>query len=516
MTSNTKKLSLPELSRMLWAAANILRGSIDSSDYKNFIFGLMFLKHLSDRFDEEAEAIMKRELAAGTPKDEAREIAYDDPDEHAFFIPPKARWENIKKVTHEVGDALNKACYALEEANPSKLEGVLAGIDYNDPNTLGDAKARDTLLSRLIQHFATIPLRHENFSEPDMLGRCYEYLIEQFADDAGKKGGEFYTPRDVVRLLVEILDPQEGMRICDPTAGSGGMLIECAHHIERKKGNPKNLSLFAQEKNLSTWRTCKMNMLMHNLPDARVEKGDTLRDPQLLEGGELMLFDRVIANPPFSLAEWGHEEAAVDGFGRYRYGLPPKTKGDLAFAQHMLATLKGDGKCAVILPHGITFRSGAEEHIRRGMIEQDDAIEAVIGLPEALFYGTGIAAVVLVMNRNKPKARKGKILFIDASRDFEQGKKQNRLRPQDIERIVKAYATFKDEERYAAVADLKTIQENGLNLNIARYIDTSEDEEQLDVVEELKKLKNLEAKRNEAEAKMNALLGELGYDTEAA
>lgn len=506
-----KTLTQQELNRLTWGAANILRGSIDSSDYKNYIFGFIFMKRLSDRFEEEAEIIMKREMEAGTPEEEAREIAYNDPDEHAFYVPEKARWHNIKKLTHEIGDALNKACYALEEANPTKLDGVLSGIDYNDPHTLGDAKARDTLLGRLVQHFSNIPLRNANFSAPDMLGGNYEYLIEQFADDAGKKGGEFYTPRDVVRLLVEILDPQEGMRICDPTAGSGGMLIECAHHIERTGGNPKNLSLYGQEKNLGTWRTCKMNMLLHNLPDAQIEKGDTLRNPQLLEGGELMLFDRVIANPPFSLAEWGHEEAQTDGYGRYRHGLPPKTKGDMAFAQHMLSTLAHDGKCAVILPHGVLFRGGAEERIRRGMIEDDDAIEAIIGLPEALFYGTGIAATVTVMNRNKPEERKGKILFIDASKEFEPGKKQNRLRPEDIKKVTEAYRRFEDQERFATVATLETIRENDFNLNIARYVDTTEPEEELDVAEELAKLKQLEAVRNEAEVKMNALLKELGY-----
>lgn len=511
MSTEVKKLTQDELNRQTWGAANILRGSIDSGDYKNYIFGFIFLKRLSDRFEEEAEIILQKELEAGTPEEEARQIAYEDPDEHVFFVPERARWENLRKVTQEVGDALNKACYALEEANASKLEGVLSGIDYNDPHTLGDAKARDSLLSRMIQHFSQIPLKNENFTHPDMLGSNYEYLIEQFADDAGKKGGEFYTPRMVVKLLVNILDPKEGMRVCDPTAGSAGMLIECSHHIERKGGNPKNISLFGQEKNLGTWRTSKMNMLLHGLPDARIEKGDTLRSPKLLENGVLMLFDRVIANPPFSLAEYGYDEISVDGYGRFRYGMPPKTKGDLAFAQHMIATLKQDGLCAVILPHGVLFRGGAEENIRRNMIEQDDLIEAVIGLPEALFYGTGIAATVVVFNKSKPKDRKNKILFVDASQCYEAGKKQNTLRQQDIERIVTAYADFKDQERFATVADVAQIRENDFNLNIARYVDTSEPEKELDVAAELKTLKELEIKRNEAEVKMNALLKELGY-----
>lgn len=511
MTADSKLLTQQELNRLTWGAANILRGSIDSSDYKSYIFGFLFLKRLSDRFEEEAEAIYAREIKAGTSEKEAREIAYEDPDEHGFFVPERARWENIRKLTSEIGDNLNKACYALEEANPTKLEGVLIGIDYNDPHKLGDARARDTLLSRLIQHFSTIPLRNVTLGKPDILGGTYEFLIEQFADDAGKKGGEFYSPRQAVRLMVEILDPQEGMRICDPTCGSGGMLIECSHHIDRKKGNARNISLYGQEKNLGTWTIAKMNMLLHDMPDARIEKGDTIRDPKLVEGGELMLFDRVIANPPFSLAEWGHDTAESDRYGRFKYGLPPKTKGDMAFAQHMLATLRHDGKMAVILPHGVLFRSGAEEQIRKGMIEQDDVIEAVIGLPDALFYGTGIAATVVVMNKNKPKNRKGKILFIDASREFEPGKKQNHLRQQDIDHIVAAYKAFKDEERYCSVADLEKIRENDFNLNIARYVDTVEAPEELDVAAELKKLKDLEATRNAAEARMNELLKELGY-----
>ena len=289
-------LSVAQLEQYLWSAADILRGSIDSSDYKTYIFGLLFLKRLSDRFEEEAEKL----IADGVPED----VAWTDPDEHQFFVPHRARWGAIQKRATNIGETLNKACAALEEQN-SALEGVLAGIDYNDERKLGDARNRDTVLARLVQHFSHISLRNDRMAEPDLLGRAYEYLIEQFADDAGKKGGEFYTPRMVVKLIVELLAPTERMRICDPTAGSGGMLIECAHYIERKGGNPRNLTLHAQEKNLGTWAICKMNMLLHGLPDARIEKGDTIRDPKLVDEGELLLYDRVIANPPFSLDEWG-------------------------------------------------------------------------------------------------------------------------------------------------------------------------------------------------------------------
>ena len=294
--SVTDKLSVAQLEQSLWSAADILRGSIDSSDYKTYIFGLLFLKRLSDRFEEEAEKLIAEGVAA--------QVVWTDPDEHQFFVPNRARWDAIQKRATNIGETLNKACAALEEQN-SALEGVLAGIDYNDERKLGDARNRDTVLARLVQHFSQVSLRNDHMAEPDLLGRAYEYLIEQFADDAGKKGGEFYTPRMVVKLIVALLAPTERMRICDPTAGSGGMLIECAHYIERHGGNPRNLTLHGQEKNLGTWAICKMNMLLHGLPDARIEKGDTIRDPKLVDEGELLLYDRVIANPPFSLDEWG-------------------------------------------------------------------------------------------------------------------------------------------------------------------------------------------------------------------
>ena len=340
-------LGVEQLERYLWSAADILRGSIDSSDYKTYIFGLLFLKRLSDRFEEEAEKLVAEGVSA--------EVAWTDPDEHQFFVPRRARWSTIQKKAANIGEALNKACAALEEQNPA-LEGVLAGIDYNDERKLGDARNRDNVLARLVLHFSQVWLRNDRMAEPDLLGRAYEYLIEQFADDAGKKGGEFYTPRMVVKLIVELLAPTERMRICDPTAGSGGMLIECAHHIERQGGNPRNLTLHGQEKNLSTWAICKMNMLLHGLPDARIEKGDTIRDPKLVDEGELLLYDRVIANPPFSLDEWGREVAESDGFGRFRFRRAAQDQGHLAFVQHMVAVLNEPGRLGVVMPHGVLFR----------------------------------------------------------------------------------------------------------------------------------------------------------------
>lgn len=498
-TSGSEKLTTAKLEAHLWSAADILRGSIDSADYKNYIFGLLFLKRLSDRFEEETELL--RNVPGAHP---------EDPDEHDFFVPEKARWGEIQKVATGVGEALNRAASLLEEHN-AKLEGVLAGIDYNDERKLGDAKARDVVLGRLVIHFGKLDLRNASLSEPDMLGRAYEYLIEKFADDAGKKGGEFYTPRMVVRLIVELLQPKEGMRICDPTVGSGGMLIECAHHLERCGQNAKNLSLFGQEKNLGTWAICKMNMLLHGLSDARIEKGDTLRDPKLRDGRGLLRFDRVIANPPFSLDEWGRKEAEGDAYGRFGFGLPPKTKGDLAFVQHMIATTNDDGMVGVVMPHGVLFRGAAEGRIRQGMLEED-LVEAVVGLPTNLFYGTGIPAAVLVFNKNKPKARRGKVLFIEASREFREGTAQNFLREEDVRKIAAAYHAFEDVEKYAKVVTIEEIGKNDFNLNISRYVETAEAAERVDVGEALTKLRELEAKRAAAEERMNGFLRELGYE----
>ena len=496
-------LSVAQLEQYLWSAADILRGSIDSSDYKTYIFGLLFLKRLSDRFEEEAEKL----IAEGVPED----VAWTDPDEHQFFVPDRARWGAIQKRATNIGETLNKACAALEEQN-SALEGVLAGIDYNDERKLGDARNRDNVLARLVQHFSQVSLRNDRMAEPDLLGRAYEYLIEQFADDAGKKGGEFYTPRMVVRLIVELLAPTERMRICDPTAGSGGMLIECAHYIERKGGNPRNLTLHGQEKNLGTWAICKMNMLLHGLPDARIEKGDTIRDPKLVDEGELLLYDRVIANPPFSLDEWGRDVAENDGYGRFRFGVPPKTKGDLAFVQHMVSVLNGTGRLGVVMPHGVLFRGSAEGRIRQGLLEEkEDFFEAVIGLAPNLFYGTGIPASILVLNRDKSAERKGRVMFIDASGEFEEGSNQNRLRDQDIERISKTFHAYDDVEKYARVVPLAEIEQNDWNLNISRYVDTSEEEERIDVAEAVRKLRELEQTRAAAEASMDRYLAELGY-----
>ncbi len=497
------KITQQQLETHLWTSADILRGSIDSSDYKHYIFGLLFLKRMNDVFIEEAK---KLEEKYGD-----KDLAWNDPDQHQFFVPEGSRWSKLQKVTSDIGNDLDVAMAALEDAN-SNLEGVLRNIVFNDKD-----KLKDKTLASLIRHYGKLPLGNDNLSDPDILGRAYEYLIAQFADDAGKKGGEFYTPKEVVELIVRILKPQEGMRINDPTVGSGGFLINTIHYLrklrEQAGKDPRNppidITLTGQDKNVNTWSICKMNLLLHGLPDARIEKGDSIRDPQLIEGDQLMKFDRVMANPPFSLKNWGHEEAQSDPFNRFKYGIPPKSYGDFAFVQHMYATLNQQGELGVVMPHGVLFRGGAEGRIRKALLEED-VIEAVIGLPANLFYGTGIPGSILLINKNKVASRKNKVLFIHAADEYDAGKAQNFLREEDIVKIVDVFNEYKDLERYSRVVDMEEIEENDYVLNITRYVDTSEPEEEIDLEVAVKEWREAMKERDKATEVIEKYLEELG------
>ena len=505
-------LTRQELESKLWQAADILRGQIDSADYKNYIFSILFLKRLSDRFEEEIQDA----VSSGVP----RKTALSDRDEHEFFVPESARWEAVSAASMNLGETLNIAGHAIEDANTPRLDGVLVGTNWNDETKLGSPANRERLIRSLVNHFADLDLRDANLRGDDggtgnVLGDSYEYLIYQFADDAGKKGGEFYTPREVVRLIVELLEPREGMRICDPAAGSAGMLIYAAQYVRKWGGDARNLVLHGQERNLGTLAIGKLNLLLHDLRSARMEAGDVIVEPGLMDpSGRLLSYDRVIANPPFSLKNWGHDFAPNDPHHRFdRYGaVPPKTRGDFAFLLHMLGVTNTQGMVGVVMPHGILFRGGAEGKIRRGIVEAD-LFEAVISLAPNLFFGASIPVAICVLNRNKPADRRGKVLFVDAAQQgyFRPGKAQNYIDPEHIEKIVQAYRAFEDVDRFAHVAGMEEIEGNDFNLNISRYVDTTEPVEVMPVEEALAQLREVERRRDEAVARMDELLAEMGY-----
>jgi len=513
------KLTLDTLEQWLWSSADIMRGTVDSSDFKNYIFGLLFLKRANDQFFEEANNAVTRE-------DISLDEALDDEDLHDFFIPKEAYWSELTKKTENIGVALDKAFAGIEENN-EQLQGVMTAVHFGDSEKLPDA-----LLSQLLQHFNKYSLANADLDNPDILGNAYEYLIREFAGDAGKAGGEFYTPKEVVQLVVGLIKPQAGHSVYDPACGSGGMLIESAHYIKNNGGTVGkhiNVSLYGQERNLGTWAIAMINMIVHGFKDSDLRKGDTLASPKHESNAQLKTFDRVIANPPFSLKKWWspaevdvktkedgkeiapkYNEQVSDEYGRFKYGIPPRGYGDLAFVQHMISVLKHDGRMGVVLPHGILFRGGTEGKIRKGILN-DDIIEAIIGLPEKLFYNTGIPASIIVINKSKPANLTNKVVFIDASSEYKDGKNQNTLEPKHIAKVIDAYDGLEAIDKFMRVVDMSEIAENDYNLNISRYIDTSEAEVIIDIKATRDEIAMLEAKEKMIDDKLNAYLETLGF-----
>ena len=451
----TSRITQQQLESYLWGAAVLLRGTIDAGDYKQFIFPLLFYKRLCDVFDEETQAALKE---SGGDTDFA-----DYPENHRFQVPPEAHWREARKAAKNVGRALQSAMRSIETANPDKLYGIFGDAQWTNKDRLSDAMLRD-----LVEHFSSLELTIANLPE-DELGQGYEYLIKKFADDSGHTAAEFYTNRTVVHLMTEMLAPQPTESIYDPTCGSGGMLLSCITHLRNQKQEWRNVRLYGQERNLMTSSIARMNCFLHGIEDFRIERGDTLSEPKLVEADRLMRFDVVLANPPYSIKQWDREAFASDPWGRNLYGTPPQGRADYAFWQHIIQSMAAkSGRCAILFPHGVLFRQ-EEADMRRKLVEAD-LIECVLGLGPNLFYNSPMEACVVICRSAKPKARRNKILFINAVNEVTRERAQSFLTDDHLERIVKAYKVFKDEPGFARVATLEDIRAKDGNLSIPLYV----------------------------------------------
>ena len=503
------KVNQDSINKALWAACDTFRGTISADTYKDFILTMLFLKYISDVWQDHYEGY---QAEYGDEPELINEMMKNE----RFVLPKEASFYALYERRHEPGNGerIDQALHAIEEANGTKLKdagkSVFQDISFNT-DRLGEEKQKNTILRHLLEDFAKpeLNLKPSRVGTLDVIGNAYEYLIKNFAASGGQKAGEFYTPPEVSELIATLLDPQPGDSICDPACGSASLLMKCARKIVENHGS-KNYALYGQEAIGSTWSLAKMNMFLHGEDNHKIEWGDTIRNPKLLDkNGDLMLFDIVTANPPFSLDKWGHEDAENDKFSRFRRGVPPKTKGDFAFILHMIETLKPKtGRMGVVVPHGVLFRGAAEGRIRKQLIDEN-LLDTVIGLPEKLFYGTGIPAAILIFKKAKTDSN---VLFIDASREFESSKNQNQLSEENIAKILATHNARESVDKYAYLASLKEVQDNDYNLNIPRYVDTFEEEEEIDLMVVRKERLQLKEQLVALEQQMDSYLKELGYE----
>jgi type I restriction enzyme M protein len=493
-----------EINRAAWAVCDTFRGTVDPADYKNYVLTMLFLKYISDVWLDHQESYRRQH---GDHPALIAELMRNE----QFVLPRGTSFYDLYRDRQKPGNGerIDKALHAIEEANGTKLRDVFQDISFN-ANKLGDEEQKNDILRMLLEDFAkdSLNLRPSRVGALDIIGGAYEYLISRFAASAGKKAGEFYTPAEVSTLMARLVEPREGDDICDPTCGSGSLLMKCGQEITGKTGS-RRYALFGQEAIGSTWALAKMNMFLHGETNHRIEWGDTIGNPKLRTSDDhLMHFDVVVANPPFSLDKWGAEKATSDRFGRFRRGIPPKTKGDYAFILHMVETLKPrTGRMAVVAPHGVLFRGSSEGAIRRKLIEEN-LLDAVIGLPEKLFFGTGIPAAILVFRKRK---QDDTVLFIDASREYEARTNQNHLGGEQLDKIFDTFKARRNVDRYAYLAKAEEIAANDFTLNIPRYVDAFEEEEAINLVIVRAERLKLKAEMLELEARMERYLRELGY-----